>query len=234
MNRVFIVGNITGNIFFDVLGDRPFLRLLLMAGKPRPIKGLRIVLWGDNAMKFFPYLQKGSEIGVIGQLTMREYAGKWITEVEANHLILLRNINWENGEAPKEELLPVLSSSFVVGKLEEDTYFEWRSNGREGRASPDDSQRYAFMHFLLGNGDRLRGVGVSVYGTLAQIAHPYLRMGSLIAVDGHLQTKIKENGPKTLEVTAEHIAFLENINWEAGTAAQKRMMEDGAANSEEE
>jgi single-stranded DNA-binding protein len=229
MNRVFIVGNITGNIFFEVVNNKPYLRLLLMAGKPRRITGLRIVLTGDNARKFFPYLKKGSEIGVIGLLTTREHRGKWITEVDATHLILLRNINWENGEAKREDLLPSMSSSFLVGTIEEAPYFEWRSNGREGQAAPDDSERYAYLHLSVGNGDRLRGLGISVYGTLAQIARPYLQAGSVVAIDGHFQTRGKEGGPRTIEATAEHIAFLDNINWEAGAAAQRRMVEQEAA-----
>jgi single-stranded DNA-binding protein len=226
---LFIVGNITGNIFFELIDNKPFLRLLLMAGKPRPIKGLRVILWRENATKFFPYLQKGSEIGVIGQLTMRQFKGNWITEVEANHLILMRNINWENGDVSKEEMMPVLSSSFVVGKLEEDPYFEWRSKDKEGPALPSDSSRYAYMHLSLGNEDHLHGLGVSIYGTLAQVAHPYLRAGSVVAIDGHFQTKHKENRPNTIDLTAEHVAFLENINWEAGKAAQKRLMDADAA-----
>lgn len=232
MNRIFIVGNITGNIYFEVVNNKPYLRLLLMAGKPRRITGLRIILTGDNARRFFPYLKKGSEIGVIGLLTTREHGGKWITEVDATHLILLRNINWENGEAKREEMLPSMSSSFLVGTIEEDPYFEWRSSNREGQAAQDNSERYAYLHLSIGNGDRLRGLGVSVHGTLAQISHPYLRVGSVVAIDGHFQTRGKEGGPKTIELTAEHIAFLDDINWEAGAAAQQRMVEQEEATGE--
>jgi hypothetical protein len=46
MNRVFLVGNITGDIYFDHLlikgNRRPFLRLILMSSRPRLVKGLRI------------------------------------------------------------------------------------------------------------------------------------------------------------------------------------------------
>ena len=84
--------NDSRHIFFDVLGNRPVLQFLFMAGKPRRIRCLRIVLWDENAINFFLYLQKGSEIGIIGHLTMRVVKRKWITEVESSHLILLKNM----------------------------------------------------------------------------------------------------------------------------------------------
>jgi single-stranded DNA-binding protein len=62
---------------------------------------------------------------------------------------------------------------------------------------------------------------VVVRGVLAELAFPFLQAGSKIAVDGHLQTRDRETGRKVVEVAAEHIAFLENINWAAGEAAQK-------------
>jgi hypothetical protein len=55
MNRIFLVGNITGDIYFDTLlikgSRRPFLRLILMSNHPRLVKGLRINLWDDQAAK---------------------------------------------------------------------------------------------------------------------------------------------------------------------------------------
>ena len=226
MNRVFLVGNITGNIHYDILGGRPFLRLILMAGRPRVITGLRIILWDDKATKFFPYLQRGSEIGVIGLLITREYKGKLITEVEANHLILLRNINWENGPRPLDELSPAASASFVVGRVEENIQFGWLESSRQSTRSGEEVQRLACLRLLISNGKYLNGLYTVVYGTLAELAYPYLQAGSVIAVDGHLQTKDHEAGQKMIEVTAENIAFLQNIDWAAGAAAQRRMMED--------
>jgi single-stranded DNA-binding protein len=229
MNRVFLVGNITGNIHFDILGDRPFLRLILMAGRPRIIAGLRIVLWDDKATKFFPYLQRGSEIGVIGHLMTREYKGKIITEVEANHLILLRNINWENGSKKQEEMTTSTSASFIVGKVAEDIQFKWLERNRKATCAREDAQHLALLRLLISNGEYLDGLRIAVYGALAQLAYPYLRAGSVIAVDGHLQTKDCNADHKLVEVTAEHIAFLQNIDWAAGAAAQRRMMEDSRA-----
>ena len=48
MNRVFLVGNITADIYFDrflIQGKkRSFLRLILMAERPRTVRNLRVVL----------------------------------------------------------------------------------------------------------------------------------------------------------------------------------------------
>jgi single-stranded DNA-binding protein len=62
---------------------------------------------------------------------------------------------------------------------------------------------------------------VVLRGALAELAYPYLRSGSKVAVDGHLQTRERETGKRVVEMTAEHIAFLEDIDWEAGEAAQR-------------
>jgi single-stranded DNA-binding protein len=230
MNRIFIVGNITGNIHFNTVNrdgrERPFLRILLMSSRPRIVKGLRVIMWDDMATMYFPYLTKGSELGVIGHLVTRDYEDKIIIEVEAKHLILLRNINWNgtdeaNGRAAL--LKPRANSVFVVGTVGEDIHFEWRTKGGE------ENHQYAYMRILLNNAgaeETVKDLRVVTIGNLAQLAFPYLRSGSVIAVDGHIQTRDRSSSQKVVEIIAEHMVFLENIDWEAGTAAQKRMQED--------
>lgn len=227
MNRLFLVGNITSDIHFDVLGGRPFLRLILMSSRPRVLQGLRIVLWDERAKEFYPCLRKGSEIGVLGYLTTRQYKGKIIIEVEAAHLILLRNINWEAGgvNISKQSLSSVANSYFAVGAVGEDIQFDWRQRSSNSNCKDIKSERYAFLRLLISSGNYLNHLRVVTYGSLAEVAYPYLQPGSIIAVDGHLQTKDEMNGQKVVEVTAEHMAFLQNINWAAGTAYQKRLME---------
>jgi len=230
MNRVFIVGNITGNIHFNTVNrtgrDRPFLRILLMSSRPRIVKGLRVIMWDDMATMYFPYLMKGSELGVIGHIVTRDFEGKTITEVEAKHLILLRNINWNGaGEAKGRETLrkPRGNSVFVVGIVGDDIHFEWRIKEVE------ENHQYAYMRLLLTNSgeeEAVKDLRVVTIGNLAQLAYPYLRPGSVIAVDGHIQTRDRTTSQKVVEVIAEHMVFLDNIDWEAGTAAQKRMQED--------
>ena len=222
MNRIFLVGNITGDIYYDRLlikgAERPFLRIILMASRPRFIGGLRIVLWDENADLFYPYLQRGSEIGILGELQTRQFKGKTVFEVEAANLVLLRNINWTAGEEERQRRnLPApaacTNNVFVVGSVTEDIYYDLFKR--------NDGGTYPFLRLILTNESYLNGLRITVRGTLAQLAYPYLKAGSKIAVDGHLQTRDRETGKKVVEVTAEHIAFLENIDWLAGETARE-------------
>lgn len=224
MNRLFLVGNITGDIYFDRLlikgSERPFLRIILMSSRPRVIGGMRVVLWDQQAELFHPYLQRGSEVAVVGALQTREFKGKVIYEIEASNLILLRNINQEFGEAERlRRGLPqpatVANNSFVVGTITEDIYYDMFERAEGGGT-------YPFLRLMLNNDQYLHGLRIIVRGSLAQLAYPYLKPGSKIAVDGHLQTRDRETGKKMVEITAEHIAFLENIDWQAGDDAQRK------------
>ncbi len=223
MNRVFLVGNLTGDIYFDRLlikgVERPFLRVILMASRPRVISGMRVVLWDEKAEFYFPYLQRGSEIAVSGFLQSRQFKGKLVHEIEAVSLVLLKNINWEQGENERLKHNTPLPESggnhvFILGTVGEDIYY---SQVRRG----DGDEKYAFLRMLLTNDEYLNGLRVVVRGSLAELAYPYLQVGSKISVDGHIQTRERKTGKSVVEVTAEHIAFLENINWEAGEAAQR-------------
>jgi single-stranded DNA-binding protein len=77
MNRIFLVGNITGDIYYDRLkikgAERSFLRLILMSSRPRHVGGMRVVMWDEKAELFFPYLKRGSEIATVGHLQTREH-----------------------------------------------------------------------------------------------------------------------------------------------------------------
>ncbi|MGD0613278.1 MAG: single-stranded DNA-binding protein [Anaerolineales bacterium] len=106
MNRVFLVGNITGDIYFDVLNGRPFLRLILTADKPWVTQGLRIMLNNDHDKAFCHNLKKGSEVGVIGHLAARHYKGRIAIEIEAVHVFLFRNRDWDAGNLETNQQLP--------------------------------------------------------------------------------------------------------------------------------
>ena len=66
MNRVFVVGNVTPDIYIDrflMRGEkRSYLRFILMAERPRSIRGMRTVVWDKKAELYFPYLKKVSEL----------------------------------------------------------------------------------------------------------------------------------------------------------------------------
>jgi single-stranded DNA-binding protein len=223
MNRLFLVGNITSDIYYDHLlikgAERSFLRLILMSSRPRVISGMRVVLWDEQADLFHPYLQRGSEIGVVGALQTREFKGKVVCEIEASNLILLRNINWQAGEAVRsgrgQPQVPVDANTlFVVGSISEDIYYDMFERA-------DGGGTYPFLRLMLSSDHYLHGLRIIARGSLAQLAYPYLQPGSRIAVDGHLQTRSRETGRKVVEITAEHISFLENIAWQAGDAARR-------------
>lgn len=224
MNRVFVVGNITGDIYFDrflIKGEkRSFLRLILMAERPRSVRGMRIVLWDEKAELYFPYLKKGSELAVIGQFQSRTHQGKLVHEVVSESLLLLRNIDWEHGESIRQQYgLPspngTANDVFVVGEVLEDIHFDWFK-----RSAERGGGEYAFLRLRLRSDEYLNGLRVIVRGALAELAQPYLQPGSKIAVDGHLHTRDRETGKQVVEVTARNMTFLENINWAAGEAAR--------------
>jgi single-stranded DNA-binding protein len=223
MNRVFLVGNITGDIYFDRLlikgTERPFLRLILMASRPRVVSGMRIVPWDEKAELYYPYMQRGSEIAASGFLQSRQFKGKLVHEIEAASLVLLRNINWEQGENERRKRAISLPEAlgnqvFIIGSVGEDIYCD-----RFQRS--DGSGEYTFLRLMLTNDDYLKGLRVVLRGSLAELSYPYLQEGSKIAVDGHIQTRDRETGKKVVEVSAEHVAFLEQINWEAGEASRR-------------
>ena len=238
MNRVFIVGNITGDIYFDRFmihkRQRPFLRLILIADRPRAVRGMRIVLWDEKAELYYPYLKKGSELAVIGQFESRMYKDRWVHEVIADNLLLLRRIDWEQGETVRQQynLLNISkgaqqespsttgSNAFVAGEVLEDIRYAWIQR------KPELGGKYAILHLRLRCDEYLDGLRVVVRGALAELAYPYLQTGSKIAIDGHLQTRSLESGKKAFEVTVHGMTFLENINWAAGdTNRQARTQE---------
>jgi len=227
MNRVFLVGNLTSDIYYDHIrfGERvrPFLRLILMSHRPKLVKGLRVNLWDEKAELYYPYLQCGSRIAVFGNLLSRDFKGSTIHEIEAINLIMMRNINWEFGEQERiRRQLPRPSASannaFIIGEVEENIHLDWYKRA-------DELGNYALLRFRLSNDQYLNGLRVNVLGSLAELVHPYLKKDAKVAVDGHFETRERESG-KVVEVTAEHITFLEGVNWEAGKSAQLARLHD--------
>ena len=238
MNRVFLVGNITADIYFDrflIQGKkRSFLRLILMAERPRTVRNLRVVLWDEKADLYFPYLKKGSELAVIGQFKSRQHKGKPVHEVVSENLLLLRNIDWAHGEQIRKKYnLPsptgTTNNVFVVGRVMEGMNFDWHERSPERGGG-----KFAKLVLQLATEDSNPGLRVIVIGALAELAYPYLQTGSKIAVDGHIHTRNQDANGTSLEVTARNMSFLENINWEAGEAARLLMNSSDAEISDYE
>ena len=151
MNRVFVVGNITGDIYFDrflMKGEqRSFLRLILMADRPRSLRGIRVVLWGEKAELYYPYLKKGSSQALIRRLESRQHKTKWDQEVVSESLLLLRNIDWECGERLRQHYnLPGSNGSsndvFVIGEVQEGLTFDYHSRHMIIASSRDEVSIY--------------------------------------------------------------------------------------------
>jgi hypothetical protein len=101
-------GDITGDIYFDYLHPDnqpplPYVRLYLMIeGSPgaKPVKGLRILVYGTLAELVFGHVQKGSRIGVEGHIQLR-YRPNTMTpvfEIVAERVEFIRNIDYERGK----------------------------------------------------------------------------------------------------------------------------------------
>jgi hypothetical protein len=181
-----------------------------MSGRPRIIRGLRIVMWDEMAACYHPYLMKGSELGVIGCIVTRDHNGRTVTEIEARQLMLLRKINWAYGEKCRAAL-PASSAvgRFVCGRV--------ASQIRFGRAITADGEARSALRLRLLEVDVPDGaqeINVLANDDLAQLAFPYLRSGSLIAVHG---SSAGEAGP----LLVRHLVLLEDIDWEAGAAVQR-------------
>ncbi len=224
MNRVFLVGNISSDIYFEYLliheKRRPFLRLFLFSHHPREVKGLRVNLWDEMAELYYPYLQRGSRIAVVGNLISREFKNSIVHEVEALNLVLMRNINWDFGEQERaRHQFPKPSASannvFVIGTVGENIYFDWFKKANTNAS-------FAFLRLILNNEQYLDGLHVNILGSMAELVYPYLKKDSKIAVEGHFQTRDLESGKRVVEVTAEHLTFLEGVDWSSGTAAHKK------------
>ena len=106
-NFVWQRGDITGDIYFDHIRPRegepiPFVRLYLMVDgtrEARPVKGLRVMVYGGLAELVYGHVQKGSRIGVEGhiQLRYRPNNPTPVFEIVAERVEFLRNIDFERG-----------------------------------------------------------------------------------------------------------------------------------------
>lgn len=113
-NFIWTRGDITGDIYFDYLHPNnadpiPYIRLYLMIdGTPeaKPVRGLRILVYGALAELVFGHVQKGSRIGVEGhvQLRQRPNIPTPVFEIVAERVEFIRNIDYERGKQIVAEL----------------------------------------------------------------------------------------------------------------------------------
>jgi single-stranded DNA-binding protein len=112
-NRVAVQGDITGDIYYDVLQlankSLPFLRRYMMINGSRAskeVKGLRVVFYGILAELAEAHLQKGSRVEVEGHIQIRQVKGEGIVvEVVAEDVDFIRNVDWEKGRKRYAEMV---------------------------------------------------------------------------------------------------------------------------------
>ena len=74
--------------------------------KSKPVKGLRVLIYGTLAELVYGHVQKGSRIGVEGhiQLRYRPNTTTPVFEVVAEQIEFIRNIDYERGKQVIAEL----------------------------------------------------------------------------------------------------------------------------------
>jgi single-stranded DNA-binding protein len=75
-----------------------------------------------------------------------------------------------------------------------------------------------------GEKDHTSFVRIVAYGDVALLTYPYLQTGSKIMVQArYRQRKRYDKDEKVHEFVADHIVFIDKINWEQGDAARARL-----------
>ncbi|HNR03066.1 MAG TPA: single-stranded DNA-binding protein [Anaerolineaceae bacterium] len=148
-NHTWQRGDITSDIYFDTLYPQgrepiPYLRLYLMIdGTPeaKPVKGLRVLVYGALAELVYGHVQKGSRIGVEGhiQLRYRPNTTTPVFEVVAEKVEFLRNIDYERGKRVVEELKQRSKSRItagpereVINRILQSAEFAWDNEAADG------------------------------------------------------------------------------------------------------
>lgn len=112
-NHVYVKGDITGDIYYDVFKldgkEVQFLRLYLMIKGVKGangVKGLRTCVYGPLAELVYGHVRKGSRLAVIGHIQQRTTRqGKMVFEIVANEIDYVRNIDWETGKRVRDDLV---------------------------------------------------------------------------------------------------------------------------------
>ena len=111
-NHLMIMGDITGDIYFDTITlsgkTMQYLRMLLFLKAVEgsaSVEGLRVVVYGPLAELTYGHVQKGSRIAVFGHIQQRVHDGNRLFEIVAEEIQYLRNVDWERGEQIRMDLV---------------------------------------------------------------------------------------------------------------------------------
>ena len=111
--------------------------------------------------------------------------------------------------------MPLGNFTWNIGDINGDIYFDKHTN-QKGEEVP-------FIRLLLicngtAQAKPLYGLRVVAYGALAEMAYGYLRKGSRIGVEGHIQQRDRGRElPPVFEIVADHIEFIRHIDYERGS-----------------
>ena len=88
MIKVFATGNLGKDAETKTVGEHKVTTFSIASNKK--IKGEKVTTWVNcqiwNREKLAPYLQKGVNVSVAGDLEIREYEGKYYTTINVNDL----------------------------------------------------------------------------------------------------------------------------------------------------
>jgi single-strand DNA-binding protein len=117
---------------------------------------------------------------------------------------------------------------FVMGDITGDIYFEREYEVRK------KVQPYICVNLCMNgtsNTPAVKGLRVVAYGPLAELTYGFVQKGSRIAVIGYIQIrvrKLKDGGSATIvEVVADDIQFLKNVDREAGLTVWQGLVDSG-------
>ena len=112
---------------------------------------------------------------------------------------------------------------FLVGDLSGNIRFDVLRLGEE------DVQYLRINLFVkpLEGTSKVTGLPVVMYGPLAELVYGHIQSGSRIAVMGHIQQRTTTKGFKSVEIVAEEVQFIRNIDWERGEEVRKTLVSRG-------
>jgi len=89
--------------------------------------------------------------------------------------------------------------------------------------------------YMMINGSReaypVKGLRICMYGLLAELTYAHVQKGSRIFVEGHVQTRTRRNNEMIVEVVAEDVDFIRNIDYDRGNRVAEELRSRGMFNA---
>lgn len=115
----------------------------------------------------------------------------------------------------------------VKGDITGDIYYDILDIG--------DKQTPYLRLYMMINGSReaypVKGLRICMYGLLAELTYAHVQKGSRIFVEGHVQTRTRRNNELIVEVVAEDVDFIRNIDYDRGNRVAEELRSRGLFNA---